>query len=533
MVVTSDCIDKNFGFLRLARYRLPGCLLIGLTGALVANPSASADTYLKLESDHGLRCSVNTATSRSELKNGNYGAAAGGFTLAIEWMKATCDVTAFLNRKELLKHYRDRARAYAGLGNAVGLAGDLGLLLNENSSYENSLDYRDDWVWIQPALDEAVSLQPENARFLKARADALTAQGNHDAALQDYELAIRNFEDPAERASAYYRRSNTLGALKRKQDQLADLSEAVKLDQRPIFFSSRADVHRQLDQPQAAIEDYSRAIALAPDNTYYLEQRADLLRRTGQIEKAQDDFTDLIQTNPKNADWIFEHMLIALELGQEKAAAADNARLDELRPRYLKVPANACRVAESMAMSGQKQLDPKLTRQIWQLGDVIVTIPLRHLIGKQTEKTAKTWKAVSGLVRKKQTKIGDDPTGLEPIPRFTGSKKTQVRKAMAFILNQRKTMADVLTRDVGKQLSAVFTVSASGHMLYGLNLIGAPQLNAQLTEMIVTSAPQSGLSCDIWAAVAAEASKRGKNKEVVAAWQDAKRTMDKLFPKTR
>ena len=56
--------------------------------------------------------------------------------------------------------------------------------------------------------------------------------------------------------------------------------------------------HAELGEPEKAVEDFGKAIALDPDNIESLRYRAVLYRELGEPEKAVRDYDEIIRLGP-------------------------------------------------------------------------------------------------------------------------------------------------------------------------------------------------------------------------------------------
>jgi tetratricopeptide (TPR) repeat protein len=95
------------------------------------------------------------------------------------------------------------------------------------------------------------------------RGDAYVAQGNFDAAINDYNQAINLNPDFARsfnnRGFAYLKKGNYEQALK-------DFDQAIKLkSDYGKAFANRAEVHQQRHDYQSAVRDYDSAIRVQPE----------------------------------------------------------------------------------------------------------------------------------------------------------------------------------------------------------------------------------------------------------------------------
>ena len=161
------------------------------------------------------------------------------------------------------------------------------------------------------AYDRVISLKPDLVEAYINRGAAKAALGQSDAAIADYNEAIRlkpDFYDEAIRlkpddAEAYYKRGNAKGALGQLDAAIADYDEAIRL--KPDYaeaYSKRGIVKgvlRQLDAAIAdldeAIADFDKAIRLKPDLVEAYYNRGTAKGALGQREEAIADFDKAIR----------------------------------------------------------------------------------------------------------------------------------------------------------------------------------------------------------------------------------------------
>jgi tetratricopeptide (TPR) repeat protein len=103
--------------------------------------------------------------------------------------------------------------------------------------------------------------------------------GKHDAALRDYNQAIRL--DPGS-ADAFNSRCYLFAITSRLQDALKDCNEAIRLSPRSQYaYDSRGFTFLKLGKLDAAIADYNSALAIEPDRPYSMAGRGFARRRKG------------------------------------------------------------------------------------------------------------------------------------------------------------------------------------------------------------------------------------------------------------
>lgn len=184
-------------------------------------------------------------------------------------------------------------------------------------------------------LNSGIEREPENADLRVKRARMYDAQGNHEAALRDIEVALRtNFP---QRYHLLYMRHKQLNLLGRPQEALADVLAAIELA--PPEFSyhlSAAELHRQLGSPEAGVAVFDAALRQYPDNLFIRSNRARFVASLGRYEEAINEMTPAIESEPDESQRYIRTLdrikyLTAVRRFDE--ALADANQLLKQRPR--------------------------------------------------------------------------------------------------------------------------------------------------------------------------------------------------------
>ena len=85
----------------------------------------------------------------------------------------------------------------------------------------------------------------------------------------------------------------------------------------------RANTLRDLGEPLAALDAYSRAVRLNPNFTHAFSRRSATYKELGQLPQALSDIDMAIQLNPGDASYYGERGLIRSALGQMDLARAN------------------------------------------------------------------------------------------------------------------------------------------------------------------------------------------------------------------
>ena len=141
---------------------------------------------------------------------------------------------------------KGRAAAYYNRGNTYAARGDLAGAI---------ADY-----------DEAIKLEPKNARALNNRGIARSDKGEFDAAIADFGAAIKH---DARFASAYFNRANAYGAKGEADRAIADYTTAIKHNRRNVnAYIARGALHLAGGAAAKAQADMQVAARLERRNAY-------------------------------------------------------------------------------------------------------------------------------------------------------------------------------------------------------------------------------------------------------------------------
>ena len=149
-------------------------------------------------------------------------------------------------------------------------------------------------------LNEAIRLDPRNAKAFSNRGGAWFKKGQLDQAIADCTEAIRL--DPR-MASAHGNRGVAWLKKKDLDKAIADLNEAIRLDPRDVHaISNRAAAWYEKAEPDRAIADYTEAIRLDPRNAEYRVNRATAWGMKSEYDKAIADCDEAIRLDPRNSE---------------------------------------------------------------------------------------------------------------------------------------------------------------------------------------------------------------------------------------
>lgn len=172
-------------------------------------------------------------------------------------------------------------------------------------------------------LGRAIDFDPTCTIFYVQRATAYENEGNYTAAIDDLTKAI---ECEPNSAKLYFRRGE-IYSMRRVNDEaaLADDAKAIELDKNFMdAYMRRGFIYKFfLEQPERAFEEYSRALAVEPDNKFFLRYRIDISEELKNFPALIKDFSRLISLEPTNYRNYIERAKIYFKLKNCAAALED------------------------------------------------------------------------------------------------------------------------------------------------------------------------------------------------------------------
>ena len=123
---------------------------------------------------------------------------------------------------------------------------------------------------------------------------------------KDFKSAVKLFDEAIQlnpnNARAWYGRGTAYGDLKQHEQAIQDLNKALEFKQHEFMYNNRGLAYNNLKQYERAIADFDKAIQLNPNfaTAYYNRGLAYLKQQ--QYEQAIQDYNRAIQLNPNDAD---------------------------------------------------------------------------------------------------------------------------------------------------------------------------------------------------------------------------------------
>jgi tetratricopeptide (TPR) repeat protein len=210
------------------------------------------------------------------------------------------DFTQVLQRERSGMAFANRALAYRNAGELAEALEDFeasvrieptplrwfgrGTTLAELGDYEGAVE----------SLTQALSLDPGRAEIYARRAEVLHDLGRHREALNDYARALEERPDP----NLLFRSALCWSALDAPAKAGAALTEALQLDSNAVLHVHRARTWTEQGQAEAAIADYTDALALDPSLAHALRERAACHEELGDYLDAVRDHEAAIRLEP-------------------------------------------------------------------------------------------------------------------------------------------------------------------------------------------------------------------------------------------
>ncbi len=159
--------------------------------------------------------------------------------------------------------------------------------------------------------------------------------GAHDApgALDACNALLEKVHDKGERQHIFGARGQAYYWLNEQDRAIADYTRAIAMDPQDSFaIYNRALAYAVAGKPAKALSDYDRSLALRPDNPEGHLARGEILTGFGQLDKAITDFTKAHEANPKTPEPIADRAVAYALKGDREAAYSDLKALKAIDP---------------------------------------------------------------------------------------------------------------------------------------------------------------------------------------------------------
>jgi tetratricopeptide (TPR) repeat protein len=159
----------------------------------------------------------------------------------------------------------------------------------------------------------AAQLTDAQANKDAKEANKLAREGAEASKNQEWDKAIESLRKAAgldhkyakDLAAVYQQRGYAAATNQQFQDAVNDYSEAIKITpEDPRIYEQRAAVEMKLNDNDKALADYSEAIKLKPNEVRYYAYRSYIYEVKGDIKNSMADTDKVLKIDPKNQEAI-------------------------------------------------------------------------------------------------------------------------------------------------------------------------------------------------------------------------------------
>ncbi|MEM7336081.1 MAG: tetratricopeptide repeat protein [Chloroflexota bacterium] len=131
-------------------------------------------------------------------------------------------------------------------------------------------------------------------------------------------------------------RGNTYHDMGQLEDALNDYTQAISLNpQDAVAFYNRGSTYHDMGQLEDALNDYTQAISLNPQDAVTFNNRGNAYNDMGQLKDALNDFTQAIILNPQNAVAFYNRGCTYQDMGQLEDALNDFTQALAINSQYV------------------------------------------------------------------------------------------------------------------------------------------------------------------------------------------------------
>ncbi len=185
------------------------------------------------------------------------------------------------------------------------------------------------------AYEQALALDPQCVDALCGRGSSRRFLSDYSGSWSDFNLAIQL---APEHGIAYVGRGlATYFQQPEHPDAMADFQRGRALLAQPqtaIEHVMRGMADLQLEDPQSALANYTRAIQLNPNLVIAYNNRGNLRQQIGDREGAIVDFSSVLEIDPDSATAYNNRAVVHADLGRSTEAIADYTQAIKLEPTF-------------------------------------------------------------------------------------------------------------------------------------------------------------------------------------------------------
>jgi serine/threonine-protein kinase len=198
------------------------------------------------------------------------------------------------------------------------------------ASFYQALE-QENWDGAMAAIEQAISLVPEDPRFIHEQAFLLYTLDELDPALERINQAI---EIEPDEGSFFETRSLILWKMGDIDAALDNGLRAIELDgATDATYANLGDIYLEFGNYESALESFDNAIRMNPSNAEHYSGRAHVLEEIGEYEAASEDLTVAIELDP-DAIWFLDQLggIVLWGLGDTRRAVEIYSELVEQEP---------------------------------------------------------------------------------------------------------------------------------------------------------------------------------------------------------
>jgi tetratricopeptide (TPR) repeat protein len=237
-----------------------------------------------------------------------------------------------------------------------------------------------DFTSAQTDLETAIRLSPDNGVFYAFAAVCYYYQNKQALSDKTYEKALKLLAAP-QSALEYYARGITYESMKKEDAAIADYTKAIALNSRfGLCYAKRGFIYIDRQQQDAAIAEFTQAININPSYGVCYFNRGNAYYAKQQYDQAAADFSKVVELDPKDGNAYFNRGVMYKKIGKYDLALADYAKVMELTPKDASLYGNRGNIyllqekADLAFKDYSKaiELDPKTAKYYVNRGNVYV-----------------------------------------------------------------------------------------------------------------------------------------------------------------
>ncbi|MDR2474708.1 MAG: tetratricopeptide repeat protein [Bacteroidales bacterium] len=204
---------------------------------------------------------------------------------------------------------------------------DKELMHNQAVAYAQKKNYEA----AEKVLNEIISRYPDFDKAYLTRGCMLVETGDTVQALKDLDKAIE-----LDKFSSYAFATRALIAYQHENYQLAlnDYTEAIRLSPQQGYYVNRGLTNYQLSNLREAMDDYDKAVELDSDDIISRYNRGILRAQVADNNRAIEDFDKVLEIEPKNYFATYNRAMLRTQTGDYAGAIADYSSVLEEYPDF-------------------------------------------------------------------------------------------------------------------------------------------------------------------------------------------------------